>query len=117
MNKTLKKLLWFILIAGIIEFIGAYIILTLSYDALGDYRKYPEWVFTALDIFSFILFFPLSFIEYILNAAGTEVRYHSNTKGMVLYFGIYFFNLVLQFFIFRGVKILVMRIRLHPDKQ
>lgn len=116
-NKTLKKLLLFILIAGVIEFVGAFIILTLSYDAIGDFRKYPEWVFTLIDIFSFILFFPLSGIEYLLNATGHEVRYYSNNKGLALFFGIYFINLIAQFFILRGFKILISRLRHNSNKQ
>lgn len=113
MNKPLKNLLLFILIAGIIEFFGIYLIVLLTYNEEGDYSEHAKWLFSLMEIFSFVLFFPLSFIEHIFSLAGHEIRYSSSNKGTIFFFGIYFINLIVQFFMLHGIKILWKRIRLN----
>ena len=117
MYILLKKLLLFILIAGTIEFLGIYLIVQLTYNEEGDYREHAKWVFSLMDAFEFILFFPLTFIQFILESAGHTIWYSSSIKGTTIMIGIYLLNLIMQFFIIRGVKILWKRIRQKRNKQ
>lgn len=117
MYILLKKLLLFILIAGIIEFFGIYMIVKITYNEEGDYRDYASWAYFIMDIFEFILFFPFSFIEFILESTGHIIWYSSSTKGTAMMIGIYLLNLIMQFYIILGIKILWKRIRQERNKQ
>ena len=59
MNKPLKNLLLFILIAGIIEFFGIYLIVLLTYNEEGDYSEHAKWLFSLLNLAFHIQDYPV----------------------------------------------------------